>query len=403
MDRISEIVLTDLRYQIDALGRDGGAIGPSVYDTAQVLRLAPPSGEHKWAALDWLIQQQHDDGGWGGANVPRARDVPTLAAVLALLPYTNRRSTRQAVEHGMAFLRRQSSQWAGALPDDLPVGVELLLPTLLDEAARHSLDLPHDAYKSLFALGRRRRRLIEQIKPGPASPAAHSWEAWGVEPDPGILDNPGSVGHNPAATAAWLYAAAARPDLAAQREQAQHYLAGAAGATGVNIAGVVPTVWPITRFEQSNALYALLIGGILHHPALRDVVVTQVAALGRAMRPGGLGFSDWFAPDGDDTAEALAVLRACDQPMSIATMQHFACEDHYCAYPGELQSSISVTTHAAHVLASCGADNRSALAYLLERQLPDGRWPGDKWNGAWLYTTSHALVVLCHTPNHNAV
>jgi len=84
-------------------------------------------------------------------------------------------------------------------------------------------------------------------------------------------------------------------------------------------------------------------------------------------------------------------------------MQHFACDDHYCAYPGELQPSISVTTHAAHVLASCGADNSGSLAYLLERQLPDGRWPGDKWNGAWLYTTSHALVVLCHTPNHNVV
>lgn len=42
MDRITDILLTDLRHLIADLGKGGGMISPSIYDTAQVLRMAPP-------------------------------------------------------------------------------------------------------------------------------------------------------------------------------------------------------------------------------------------------------------------------------------------------------------------------------------------------------------------------
>ena len=83
MNRMIDVLLTDLQCQIADLGKDGGLIGPSVYDTAQVLRLMPPR-EGVGPALSWLTEQQHPDGGWGDPSVPRARDVPTLAAVLAI-------------------------------------------------------------------------------------------------------------------------------------------------------------------------------------------------------------------------------------------------------------------------------------------------------------------------------
>jgi halimadienyl-diphosphate synthase len=86
MDRLRDIVLTDLRFQIAELGRDGGMMNSSVYDTAQVLRLAPQGDSQRWSALEWLLGQQRDDGGWGSPAAPRARDVPTLASVLAQLP-----------------------------------------------------------------------------------------------------------------------------------------------------------------------------------------------------------------------------------------------------------------------------------------------------------------------------
>jgi squalene cyclase len=141
----------------------------------------------------------------------------------------------------------------------------------------------------------------------------------------------------------------------------------------------------------------------LDHPALRRAVRPQIDELERAIRPTGIGMSDIFLPDGDDTAAALAVLRASGRPINFGIMDTFARDQHFCAYPGELQSSISVTAHAAHTLALLGRDHQSALAYMVERQLPDGRWNGDKWNGSWLYTTSQVVLALRGTGHRQAL
>jgi hypothetical protein len=396
MNRITDILITDLRHLVRDLGRDGGLMSPSIYDTAQVLRLAPPA-EGVWPALEWLLAQQQPDGGWGNPAVPRARDVPTLAAVLAIHTHDLRRRSRAAIERALTFLHRQAEHWAGPLPDDLPVGVELLLPTLLDEAKAAELNVPVDQYAGIIALGRKRRRMIASLTLRPGTTPVHSWEALGLPPDPTLLDATGGMGHSPAATAAWLQTTTGRIDLAMEREAAQVYLAGATRATGVGIPGVVPTAWPITRFEQSNALYALLVGGLLAHPALEDVVQPQIAAIAQAMRTDGIGFSDMFVSDGDDSLEALAVLRAAGRPASLATLTHYADGDHFCAYPGELQPSVSVTAHGIHALTLLGVTNDQPQNYLVERQLPDGRWAGDKWNGSWLYTTCQVMIALQHS------
>jgi hypothetical protein len=393
MQRTVDILLTDLRHLIGDLGKNGGLIGPSIYDTAQVLRFAPPEAGIG-PALDWLQEQQHADGGWGDPAVPGARDVPTLAAVLALHTYGKRKTTKVALHAALSFLRQQAAHWAGALPDSIPVGMELLLPRLIEEAAQAGLKVSAAPYRELLALGRRRRQLIARLGARAAVPAAHSWESWGSEPLLELLDDTGGVGHSPAATAAWLRAAGESDELLGARAVAGSYLERASAATGIDIPGVVPTVWPINRFEQSFGLYMLLVAGLLDHPALRDAVGVQIDELERAMRPAGLGMSDIFLPDGDDTAAALAVLRAMGRPIDFGVMQGFSQGDHFCAYMGELQPSVSVTAHAAHTLALLGWEHTSALAYLIERQTPDGRWMGDKWNGSWLYTTSQVLVAL---------
>jgi hypothetical protein len=402
MNRITSILFTDLRHVIRDLGKDGGLIGPSIYDTAQVLRFAPPP-EGVWPALDWLREQQRPDGGWGDPAAPRARDVPTMAAMLALHTYSRRKSARSAIQAALAFLRQQAAHWAGALPDDIPVGIELLLPRLLDEAAAMGLQVPTAPYTELIALGRRRRRLIAELRPRAATPPLHCWEAWGTEPAIELLDRSGGLGHSPAATAAWLRAADGRMELRDARVAARRFLEQASAATGLDIPGVAPTVWPISRFEQSFALYMLLIAGFLDHPALQDVVRPQIDDLARALRPDGLGMSDFFKPDGDDTAAALAVLKATGRPADFAAINAFRSDDHFCAYAGELQASVSVTAHAVHLMALLGQKCNQSAAYMIERQLPDGRWLGDKWNGSWLYTTSQAIVALKDTGHTDAI
>lgn len=402
MSRIIDILLTDLRSLITNLGKDGGLISASVYNTAQVLRLCPPQ-QGVGSAMDWLLGQQQADGGWGDPAAPLARDVPTLASVLALHTYGNRKATRDAAWAGLAFLRRQVGKWRQPLPDDLPVGVELLLPWLLDEAAALGLELPREPYAALVALGKHRRRLIARMQSGTVTTAAHSWEAWGIDPEPELIDGAGGVGHSPAATAAWLKAAVGRTDLADVREVAQLYLVQAAAATGEIIPGVVPTVWPITRFEQSFGLYILLIAGLLNHPQLQDVVRTQVNDLAYALRPGGLGMSDFFIPDGDDTAAGIAVLCAAGHQVDLAILRQFENDDHFFTFAGELQPSLSVTARAVHALAFAREEVARAQSFLIERQCPDGRWLSDKWHSSWLYTTLHVVLALTNSRHVGAL
>jgi hypothetical protein len=212
-----------------------------------------------------------------------------------------------------------------------------------------------------------------------------------------LLDATGGVGHSPAATAAWLRATEGRPDLADGRAAAKRYLQQASAATGVHIPGVVPTAWPIARFELACSLYPLLIGDLLDHPALADTLQPQIDELARALRPDGIGFTDAFIPDGDDTAEAMAVLHAAGRPVEPATIRRFERDNHFYSYPGELQPSLTTTAHATHVLGLLDLPRERPVAYLIERQQPDGRWFGDKWSISWLYATLQILVALRNT------
>lgn len=392
-ESIIDILLRDLRSLIRNLGKDGGLISPSVYDTAQVLRLCPPQ-QDVWPALDWLLEQQQTDGGWGDPAAPLARDVPTLASVLALHTYGNRKATHDAAREGMAFLRRQVEQWRQPRLDDLPIGVELLLPKLLDQVAALGLELPRELYATLVALGNHRRSLIAQMQTSAGTTAVYSWEAWGTNPDPALIDGSGGVGHSPTATAAWLHAAAGRKDLADVSEAAQRYLAQVAAATSKGIPGVVPTIWPIARFENLFGLYSIFIAGLLEHPALQDVVQPQIHDLARALRPTGFSSSDFFITDGDDTAAGIAVLRAAGHQVDIAILKRFENDDHFSTFPGELQPSLSTTARAVHALALSGEEVARQQTFLIERQCLDGRWSSDKWHSSWLYTTLHVVLAL---------
>ena len=373
-----------------ALGSNGGQISPAVYDTAQLLRFAPPDNPRP--AWDWLMAQQHPDGGWGDPVAPRARTVPTLAAVLAL-HQSPLEHTLHSIESGIRYLVAQTDDWAGPLPNDIPVGVELILPTLLLDARKVGLVLPESAYTAVEALGQHRRALIANREHRSGTAPVHSWEAWGNEPDPALLDASGGIGHSPAATAYWLSCARDRPEFIAACNQATRYLQQSEQATGCNIAGVVPTVWPINRFEQIFALYFLVISGMHRHPELATLVTQQVADLAKAMRPDGIGMSDAFMVDGDITTTAASVLAVLGSPVATSILARFQTNQHFFTYPGELQPSLTTTAHAAHALSQT-ATGKHAQDYLLHHQNPDGYWQGDKWHSAWFYTTSQVLVTL---------
>jgi halimadienyl-diphosphate synthase len=395
IEHMRDMLLSDLRYLITQLGQGGGQVSASVYDTAQVVRFAPPSQPIE-PAIEWLLSQQHPDGGWGRPEVPLSRALPTLAVALALHGRDTRKATRESIQAGLRFLRQQEHLWK-ELSSDAPVGIELNLTRLLEAAAQAGLDVPLEPYAKLFEMRKRRLQLIAKISIQAGSSPVHSWEGWGSTVDLSVIDPTGGVGHSPAATAVWRHLASQRPELGEACATAQRYLENASASTGLGIPCVVPTVWPIIHFERTWGLLALQGIGMLLAPELKAVVLPQLAETAVALRPGGVGMSDHFEPDGDTTGATVTVLKCAGRDPDMNIVKQYRRERHFYTYPMEIGDSLTTSGHATHALVVAREDAREPIQYLVERQGSDGRWERDKWHTSWLYTTTHIAIGLAHS------
>jgi hypothetical protein len=355
-----------------------------------VLRFAPP--DQVGPAFAWLLAQQAEDGGWGEPEaLPLARTVPTLAAVLAAHQRPTCPAALRAVTAGCSWLERTGRLLLEPLPDDVPVGMELLLRPLLLDLQQTGLRLDIAPYAPLLELGERRRRRLSALPHArlATTTALHSYEALDLEAGSALFHPRNGVGCSPAATAVWL----SRCSSVSEREAALAFLARAAAATGLGLPGVVPTAFPITRFVQAYSLHTLAQVGLLRHPALSDVISPHLDELASLVAEG-VGCSDGFPPDGDDTAAALGALVADERPVDLRPLLRFAVSDHFASYLGELQPSVITTARATHVLVAAGEQAAPYRAWIALRQQPDGRWESDKWNGHWLYATWQAVLAL---------
>ncbi|MER8627942.1 hypothetical protein NKH35_30655, partial [Mesorhizobium sp. M1143] len=183
MNALSEQILSELRHLLSEMS-DGGSVGPSVYDTARALQFdGKVTGRHE--AYAWLIAQQQADGGWGGADFPLFRHAPTWAALLALQRADPLPGAADAVQAAIRFLERQPDPYAHAVPEDAPIGAELILPQLCDEAASLLGALAFPRHPALLPLRQARLVKLGAVAPLPSGhPLLHSWEAWGASPAP---------------------------------------------------------------------------------------------------------------------------------------------------------------------------------------------------------------------------
>src|SRR5437867_8662857 len=127
--------------------QSGGArpgIDGTAYDTAWLASLADPVDPESPrfpAALQWLIEHQHEDGSWGGAvRYQHDRVLSTLAALTALSTCGRRARDRASIEAGTRYLWRHGHLLRSE-PVEL-VGFELLLPSLVQRARAVGVAVP---------------------------------------------------------------------------------------------------------------------------------------------------------------------------------------------------------------------------------------------------------------------
>ncbi|WP_316397032.1 hypothetical protein [Bradyrhizobium sp. 33ap4] len=392
MNALSEQILSELRHLLSEMS-DGGSVGPSVYDTARTQQFHGNVAHHQHAYA-WLIAQQQGDGGWGSVDFPLFRHAPTWAALLALQRADHLPGAADAVKAATRFLQRQPDPYAHAVPEDAPIGAELILPQLCNEASFWPGGVAFPRHPALLPLRQARLDKLGAMAKLPSGhPLLHSWEAWGTSPISACPDVDGSIGISPAATAAWR-AYAVKQGSTPQLGRADAYLQAASRATRSGIEGVVPNVWPINVFEPCWSLYTLHLAGLFAHPALAEAVRVIVAQLDARLGARGLGPALHFAADADDTAIALCVLRLAGRDPAVDPLRHFETGELFVTFPGERNASVSTNIHALHALRLSGKPAVGTSAYVEANRNRHGLWDNEKWHVSWLYPTAHAVAAL---------
>src|SRR6218665_4131499 len=84
--------------------------------------------------------------------------------------------------------------------------------------------------------------------------------------------------------------------------------------------------------------------------------------------------SDHFLQDGDDTSAVVAAMQALGLEADPALLYRFQKDDHFIAYPGEMNSSPTLTARCIHALRMLGKTEglEPFQNYLLARQEPTG-------------------------------
>ncbi|KAL9142870.1 hypothetical protein ABFS82_14G199600 [Erythranthe guttata] len=126
---------------------EDGEISISPYDTAWVALVEDigGSGQPQFpASLDWISNNQLDDGSWGDSKTFLAHDriINTLACVVAL---TSWKMHQEKCNRGISFMKENIYKLEDENEEHMPIGFEMALPSLIEIAKNLGIDIPHDS------------------------------------------------------------------------------------------------------------------------------------------------------------------------------------------------------------------------------------------------------------------
>lgn len=387
---IREILDAEIQTLLRDLG--SGKVDGVAYDTAWVARLAPRYPGYGFErSLDWLRQNQYEDGTWGAPLVHyHDRFISTLAAIVALREVgADKRDERrvkrgeQALWHLVGKLGRDDSD---------TIGFPILSAALAEEASELGLDVPRAPvrYKERFA--KKVATLLEQSQRNwRGSTLLVNLESLREELHGGdvVLSLNGTVGASPAATAGFLLRFENKDSLDALRRVQQKG----------NTAGSSPPFEVFDLFELIWSLHRLRMSNVID---LSDAVVQEkISYLWENWSPEfGISHSTSFPlTDIDDTALGFSLLHWAGYPVDETVFEHYEQDTHFRCFPYESNPSPSVHLNLLTALKITGiAQKRPAWVQksvtALRRYDENGSYWWDKWHTSPYYVVNAAMYAL---------
>jgi halimadienyl-diphosphate synthase len=375
---------------VEHVGREE-EIGGNAYDTAWVASLPDPEQPNQPAfpeALEWLRLHQLSDGSWG-AEIEYSHDrvLCTLMAILALAKWNREEWVTYQISAGVRAI------WAHF--NDLqretdPVGFELILPTLLDQAKELGFQLPYAAFDQYRAKRQQKLELIpHHLLYSRDVTSAFSIEFLGNDVilehlNHNLQEDNGGIATSPSATSYFL--------MNRWEPRAMEYLRRIVHRTQ----GAIPASVPVEIFERAWALNnVFLVKGEFPPEA-----IPHLDALEAVWSPKGVGHSRYYSPvDLDDSALAVAALARAGRRPSPEALFQFETDDHFLCYAYERGVSAGVHVHildALKALEDFDARQRmtdKTVGYLAKSRIANSFWL-DKWHTSPYYITAHAVVSL---------
>ena len=386
---IVEEITTGIQALLGELGK--GRVDGVAYDTAWVARLAPHYPDHGFEnSLDWLRQNQHDDGTWGAPLVHyHDRFISTLASIVALQEVGHELRDHRRIKRGEAALWKLIGQLGWDNNDT--VGFPILSASLAEEATKLGLDVPHPPVR----FGERYRQKVTSL----LSQSSRDWRTTSlsfsleamrtfVKPDDYVLERNNSVHISPSATAGYL--------LLRDDKMALSYLDS---VMQNDSSGIFPALSPIDTFEIAWALNYLHRNGAVQPDNVE--VRRALHVLNTAWsQENGLTYSSFVSlGDIDDTAAAYATLNWGKYKVSHSVFSFYETDSHFCCFPGETDPSISAHVRLLIALRIFAADAQcqrwiDKTLYALQEFDATGSFWADKWHSSPYYVTSAALYAL---------
>ena len=256
---------------VDHLVREGhgvygyGSMTCAVHDTAWVSMVSRPVGNdedgitHSWlfpSTFALLLETQQADGGWGSGAMKTDAMLNTASALLAMCRHRQlgpsvpvpKDELDAKISKARAFLQEELQGLD--MKSTLPVGFEMILPTILALLAEHGMSFDFAARPALFKIRDRKLAFIdlESVYKGAKSTILHSLEAFIGTVDFDRLAQHkalGSMMASPSSTAAYLM------NCSSWDAEAENYLRQVVTAGSGRGSGGVPSAYPSTNFEYT--------------------------------------------------------------------------------------------------------------------------------------------------------